>query len=119
MDIARVPVLLAAGGLLVVSVGGLVGRDEGGPAAAGPKGVAIADFEFGPLELAVSVGDTVTWSNQDEAAHTVKSEGPGPLESGNLAGSESYELTFSEAGTYAYLCQLHPFMKGTVEVTAA
>lgn len=120
MDISRAPVVLASGALFAVSVVGLVGRDDGGTAvAAGPQAVSIADFEFGPVALSVGVGDTVTWSNQDEAAHTVTSVGEGPLGSDDLGQDATYELTFSEAGTYAYFCELHPFMKGSVEVAPA
>ncbi|MFD4598312.1 cupredoxin family copper-binding protein [Streptomyces sp. NPDC058464] len=80
--------------------------------------VAIQNFAFSPATLKVPVGTTVTWTNQDTDAHTVTSTGPGgPLHSAALATHATYSHTFTEPGTYAYLCTIHPFMTATVEVT--
>ncbi|MGW0765361.1 cupredoxin domain-containing protein [Streptomyces sp. NPDC002676] len=80
--------------------------------------VAIKNFAFSPATLKVKVGTTVTWTNQDTDAHTVTSAGSGgPLHSAALATHATYSYTFTKPGTYAYLCTIHPFMTGTVEVT--
>ncbi|WP_406438627.1 cupredoxin family copper-binding protein [Streptomyces sp. NBC_00631] len=80
--------------------------------------VAIKNFAFAPATLKVPVGTTVTWTNQDTDAHTVTSDGSGgPLRSAALATHATYSYTFTEPGTYAYLCTVHPFMTATVEVT--
>ncbi|MER5792113.1 cupredoxin family copper-binding protein [Streptomyces sp. NPDC001980] len=80
--------------------------------------VAIKNFAFSPATLKVPVGTTVTWTNQDTDAHTVTSTGSGgPLHSPALATHGTYSHTFTEPGTYAYLCTIHPFMTATVEVT--
>lgn len=80
--------------------------------------VAIKNFAFSPATLKVKVGTTVTWTNQDTDAHTVTSAGSGgPLHSATLATHATYSYTFTKPGTYAYLCTIHPFMTGTVEVT--
>ncbi|MEU6194387.1 cupredoxin family copper-binding protein [Streptomyces sp. NPDC047061] len=80
--------------------------------------VAIQNFAFSPATLKVPVGTTVTWTNQDTDAHTVTSAGSGgPLHSAALATHATYSHTFTEPGTYAYLCTIHPFMTATVEVT--
>ncbi|GAB1340146.1 hypothetical protein ACE1SV_67360 [Streptomyces sp. E-15] len=64
------------------------------------------------------MGTTVTWTNEDTDAHTVTSTGSGgPLRSAALAAHATYRHTFTEPGTYAYLCTIHPFMTAKVEVT--
>lgn len=124
MGRVRIPHLLlgaAAAVLLVASVVGFVGRDsdrqsETSPAAAGS--VTIIDFAFDPSELTANVGETITWTNEDSTAHTVTSDGDGPLDSGDVNGGATYEATFDEPGSYPYVCTIHPTMQGTVEVTA-
>jgi plastocyanin len=102
--------------LLVGSIVGLTTRDDGGPATpAGPGEVAIADFAFAPDPVTVRVGTTLTWTNTDSNAHTVDSSG-GLLHSGSIGEGATFEHSFDEAGTFAYICAFHPFMKGTVEV---
>jgi plastocyanin len=57
----------------------------------------------------------VTWSNDDPAPHTVTAE-DGDFDSDILDGGQSFSFTFDEPGTYTYLCNVHPDMKGTVKV---
>ncbi|MEU6572661.1 plastocyanin/azurin family copper-binding protein [Streptomyces sp. NPDC046805] len=91
------------------------------PAATAPvagNAVAIQNFAFAPAGLKVKAGTTVTWTNKDTDAHTVTSSGSGgPLHSAPLTTGATYRHTFTKAGTYAYLCTLHPFMTATVVVT--
>lgn len=92
----------------------------GGGAATPVTGttVAIKNFAFAPGTLTVKAGTTVTWTNQDTDAHTVTSQkAGGPLRSPALGTGKSYSYTFTKAGSYAYLCTIHPFMTATVTVT--
>jgi plastocyanin len=93
----------------------------GNPAAAAPVGgnsVAIKNFAFAPASLSVTVGTRVTWTNQDSDAHTVTSAGSGgPLNSTALSTGGTFSFTFTKAGTYRYLCTIHPFMTAIVTVT--
>jgi len=89
------------------------------PASVAPAGgdaVTIAGFAFAPATLTVKVGATVAWTNKDSAAHTVAwvdgSQGSGSLTSGGAP----YSRTFDTPGTFAYVCGIHPAMKGTVVV---
>jgi plastocyanin len=89
-----------------------------GPAVA-TQSVKINQFAFGPQSITVKVGTTVTWTNGDQDSHTVTSQGnSGPLKSATLGNGDTYKYTFTKAGTYEYLCTIHPFMTGTVVVTA-
>jgi plastocyanin len=85
---------------------------SGAPAAAAAKTVTIRDFKYGPT-LAVSTGTKVTWVNADKAPHTVTGSG---LKLGTLTKGQRRSFTFTKAGTYAYVCDFHPFMHGTVIV---
>jgi plastocyanin len=78
-----------------------------------PAAVEIRDYAFMPKTLAVLVGTTVTWTNQDGDAHTVTGSG---LKSKSFGMDGSYSHTFTKAGTFSYVCSLHPQMKGTIVV---
>lgn len=80
--------------------------------------VAIKGFAFSPANITVKKGATVTWTNQDTAAHTVTENDSqiGP-NSGPLAKDQSYSFTFNTVGTFKYHCTFHSEMVGTVTVT--
>jgi plastocyanin len=76
----------------------------------------IAGFAFKPGTLTVRVGSTVRWTNRDDAPHTVTATS-GAFGSRQLGRGGVYARRFDKAGTFAYLCALHPQMKGRVVVT--
>ena len=86
--------------------------------AAASTGVTIKDFSFGPASVTINVGDTITWTNQGPTAHTATAN-DGAFDTGLLDAGQSGSHTFDTAGTFAYICTPHPFMKGTVVVQAA
>lgn len=63
----------------------------------------------------VTVGTTVTWTNNDAMVHTVTAD-DNSFTSGNLNYGDTYAHTFSAAGTVAYHCKIHPAMTATVVV---
>ena len=84
--------------------------------ASGETAVTIANFAFDPATLTVTIGTTVKWTNQDSAGHTVTAD-DNSWSSGNLNQGDSYSHTFTQAGTYAYHCGVHPSMKATLIVS--
>jgi plastocyanin len=77
--------------------------------------VKISSFVFGPNKLAGTVGQPVTWLNEDASPHQitiVSTKERSPI----LLKGQSHTMGFNAAGTYEYICGLHPSMKGTVEV---
>jgi plastocyanin len=76
--------------------------------------VTIDNFTFGPAELTVKVGTTVTWTNHDDIPHTVVSAGK--FRSKTLDTDNSFSFTFVQAGDYKYFCSLHPHMTGMIKV---
>jgi plastocyanin len=77
--------------------------------------VDISNFMFMPATLTVSVGTTVTWKFDDSTAHTVTAN-DNSFASSPTAGGRTYTHTFTSAGTVAYHCSIHPFMKATIIV---
>jgi plastocyanin len=80
--------------------------------------VKIDNFTFAPQRIVVRAGTTVTWTNADDAPHTVASSTK-VFKSGALDTEDKFSFTFATPGTYEYFCSLHPHMTGTVVVEAA
>ena len=93
------------------------GANAPAPSGEAPRAekVEIADFAYDPDPVTVQVGGKVTWLNQDSAPHTATAE-DGSFDTGTLAQGKLKSETFKQAGTYEYICQIHPDMHGTVEV---
>jgi plastocyanin len=89
-----------------------------GAVLAADGSVTIANFAFDPATVTVNVGDGVTWTNQDGTAHTATA-GDGSFDTANIAAGGSATVTFDTAGTFAYVCSIHPQMAGTVVVQGA
>jgi plastocyanin len=77
--------------------------------------VEIVDFEFGPEEITVPAGTTITFTNEDSAAHTATAD-DSYFDTEELGKGDSAEVTFDDPGTYTYYCRFHVFMKGSVVV---
>src|SRR5450432_305437 len=77
--------------------------------------VSIVNMSFSPAALTVTVGTTVTWTNNDNMTHTVTSD-TSAFDSGNLTVGSKFTKVFSVAGTYEYHCTIHPTMKGSIVV---
>lgn len=93
------------------------------PSAASPAGggastldVKIVNFAFEPEPVVAKVGETITWTNNDAAPHTVTLD-DGSADSGNLAKGSTFDHAFDAAGTYTYHCAIHSQMKGTIEIS--
>ena len=98
--------------LLLVGTPSLKANDQ--PAAACAD-VKIDNFSFGPQELKVAAGTTVTWTNRDDIPHTVVST-DGVFKSKVRDTDEKFSYTFDKAGTYPYFCSIHPKMTGKIVV---
>ena len=88
-----------------------------GPAApVAGDAVSIDNFAFAPATLTVPAGSTVTWTNRDEEPHTVVAN-DGSFRSPGMGSQATFSYTFAKAGTFDYVCSIHPFMHATVVVT--
>jgi plastocyanin len=94
---------------------------EAEPEPADGDAVLVQGFRFQPSDLTVAPGATVTWTNEDDIRHTATSGAPGAPD-GTFAVSldgkgATGSFTFADAGTYAYYCEVHESMLGTVVVS--
>jgi plastocyanin len=83
----------------------------------GASDVTVAGFSFGPGTVKITAGQRVTWTNGDDTPHQISIVG-GSQRSEVMLKGQSAALQFDAAGNIAYICGLHPTMKGTIEVAA-
>jgi plastocyanin len=72
-------------------------------------------MRFVPERLEVAVGDTIVWTNRDFLPHSVTAQATG-IESGDLGEGQSWRMVARQKGEIAYICRLHPVMRGVVIV---
>lgn len=80
--------------------------------------IKIADFVYDPDPATVKAGQAISIPNADAAPHTITDGGSGnAFDSGTIKGKATGSLTIDEPGSYRYICEFHPFMKGEITVT--
>jgi len=80
--------------------------------------IRIVDFVYEPSPARVRVGRRISIPNADAAPHTITDAGAGrAFDSGTIKGRATGSLTIDEPGSYRYVCEFHPFMKGQITVT--
>jgi plastocyanin len=84
--------------------------------AKAPDVVAINSFLFGPERLEVARNTYVSWVNTDDSPHQVTVTSANGVRTPVILKGEKQALKFETAGTYDYICGLHPGMKGKIEV---
>ena len=93
------------------------------PAATKAKGVhkqvlakeVKSTYLFGPKAVKIKVGTTITWSNRSDVEHNVTFDKNAKVNM-DFKPNKSVSYTFTNAGTFTYHCEYHPYMKGTVIV---
>jgi plastocyanin len=75
----------------------------------------IDNFKFGPEKVTVTKGTEVTWTNQDDIPHSIVLTALG-VRSKVLDTDKTFTYQFDKAGTFSYICGLHPFMHGQIVV---
>ncbi|MEO8241191.1 MAG: cupredoxin family copper-binding protein [bacterium] len=84
--------------------------------AATNHAVTIQGMKFNPADLAIKVGDSVTFTNMDAAPHTASADG-GAFDSGQLSKGQAATVTFNGKGEFAYHCNIHRGMKAIIHVS--
>jgi len=91
-----------------------------GPIANGVDTVKIGDnnveYSYGPARTRVKAGTAITFTNVGDVQHTATAFQKGNWDTGALEKGQSKAITFSEPGTYYYICAPHPWMYGEVIV---
>ena len=71
-----------------------------------------------PARLVLGVNNSVAFDNVDSAVHTATAYN-NAFNTGILNGGQSSSpIVITSTGTYAYFCQIHPWMKGEIIVVA-
>jgi plastocyanin len=83
----------------------------------GTVSATMANFAFSPASITASVGDVITWTNNDSAPHTATVTSDPTCTTDSLASGATGSLVFNTAGSYEFMCKIHPTMKGTIEVS--
>jgi plastocyanin len=98
--------------------GGTESAAAGGPCTPsteiGTVAVDISGFAF-PAEVEAEAGETISWTNNDAAQHTVTLD-DGSCTTPQFSTDATGSLTFTQAGTYAYHCNVHPNMTGRIVI---
>jgi plastocyanin len=81
-------------------------------AVTGDSTVLVSDMSFSSDTLTVEAGSTVTWVFDDVMPHNVVGDGF----ASEIMETGSFTHTFTDPGTYPYVCTLHSNMEGTVVV---
>ena len=85
-----------------------------GDAALSEK-VEIVEFTYEPDPVTIEEGGKVIWINRDSAPHTATAD-DGSFDTETLEQGKIKSESFKKAGSYPYFCEIHPSMRGTVEV---
>ena len=121
--LARLPMWLIVAIVPVVAVVAVVftgfgsgsGSSTASANAAEPNTITIKNFAFAPKPLNVKAGTTITVTNTDGTAHTVTAA-KGAFDTGDIDGGATVQITVDQPGTYAFFCDIHQYMKGTIHV---
>jgi plastocyanin len=118
--------MAGAGNVTNATATGASGANTGTSVSIVSGSSSLTDTAYQPNPIQVSVGNTVTWTNNDSQPHTVTSGSNGqpdnkfnssPNFSPLLNPGQTFSFTFTQAGNYPYFCMLHPNMVGTVSVS--
>jgi plastocyanin len=95
------------------------------PAQAADRGVTVSNFSFGPAELTIDQGDTVTWTFAGPDTNHSTTTKPDQAESWDSdprnptpvhAVGDKFSWNFPNAGEFSYFCKVHASMTAKIVV---
>lgn len=97
------------------STGSATSGTSGTPVSIVSGASTLTTTAYSPNPLNVTVGTTVTWTNNDNTSHTSTANN-GQWSSPLIGAGGQFSTTFTSAGSFTYHCTIHPGMVGTVNV---
>lgn len=85
-------------------------------------GPGVSGYVFSPAKLTIHVGDTIHWVDVNAVPHNIvgSDSAARKLINKTAIDTKGYIVTFTTAGTFHYVCQVHlPSMIGTITVVAS
>jgi plastocyanin len=80
--------------------------------------IDVSGMKYSPADVTIKVGETVTWKFSDKAPHNVQGIGDKAMGINSpIIDKGEWSYTFTQPGTYRYLCSLHPDMRGSITVS--
>ena len=74
------------------------------------------EWRYSPARIRIQAGTTVTFTNVGELNHTATAFPKQEWDTGDLTSGESKAITFTQPGSYFYICTPHPWMSGQIIV---
>ncbi len=97
------------------------------PALAANRRISLSHYRWSDPDVQINLGEHVTWYwIGPDTMHSVTGPGPGAMTVDSDPGTDtprhdigdSFKVDFDQPGVYSFHCKLHPFVKGTVTVSA-
>jgi len=107
----------AAALVLAAFAGPLIAGADGGASVTIHEGGDATTWGYTATTTTIQAGQTVTWTNAGDQPHDANST-DGTWQVPLLSTGQSASYTFATPGTYTYICTPHPWMQGTIVVTA-
>ena len=111
------PLALVAGALAAPGCGGGGNGGGGSSAPVATNAIGMKDLKFHPASARVTVGQKVTWTNDESIPHDVKATSGADFKSETFGKGGTFSFTPTKAGTIKYVCTIHPGMTATLTVT--
>src|SRR5262245_40942331 len=105
--------LIACGVVVTIGLSALAAP----PLPAVAQSISIIEYFFNPDTRSIAQSDQIVWTNNGQFKHTTTSD-TGLWDSGDLTAGMTFSVTFTQTGTFAFHCSIHPFMTGTIHVVA-
>ena len=73
-------------------------------------------LQYSPTSVSIKAGQVLEWDNTGQVAHNVTFDDFQSITSDTMNGGDTYQVKFTQPGTYQFHCTFHPGMNGTVTV---
>src|SRR5258707_8112095 len=107
-------IVFGAFGLALVGLWGDIASAGDVAQASRSATVDINHFAYHPPTLRIGAGTRVVFSNTSRVTHTASRRGS--FSTGHIRPGKSVAIRFTQKGTFAYHCMIHPFMHGKIVV---